>query len=499
MGRKVKDRLTESPRYLASIVDSSEDAIVSIDLKGVVRSWNRGAKRMLGYKAREIVGRHFYMIVPEDLRGEVEGKREEALKKGSVRFETQRLHKDGNRIPVDLTISVIKDSEGGIVGTSGVMKDISERMKLEQELAEARGHLRSIIDTIGEEICVIDRDYNIISFNRAFRRRLKFKGKIVGEKCYRVLHGYSYEDFLTFCESRCAVKKAFESGRRVRSVHSHTQEDGSKIYHESQALPSKNREGKVYQVVYIIEDVTERKRLEEELKEHAEQLELKNRELESFAYSVAHDLKAPLRAIEGFSSALLEDCGDKLDESGRHYLDRIRANSQRMDALIGDLLEYSMIGKTPQRYEEVEVSELIKPVIEDVRHRLEEKNVKLVVGEFPTVYCDGGRIAQVFANLIDNSIRFAKENPRIEIGCVEKGDFYEFYVKDNGIGFDMKYKDKIFELFYKLNPGEYGGTGVGLAIVKKIIENHRGEVWAKSEEGRGSTFYFTLPTKGLEG
>jgi PAS domain S-box-containing protein len=494
---KDEERIFEDVRaHLASLVEGSADAIASIDREGVVRSWNRGAERMLGYRAEEIIGKHYHILVPEELRGEVEEKRREAFEKGSVRFETQRLHKDGRRIPIDLTISVIRDSKGEIVGTSGVMKDISERKKLERELEEAKRHLRSIIDTIGEEICVIDRDYNIISFNRAFRERLKFNGKIVGEKCYRVLHGYSYEDFLKFCESRCAVKKAFETGSRVRSVHSHTREDGSRIYHESQALPSKNQEGEVYQVVYIIEDVTERKRLEEQLKEHAEQLELKNRELESFAYSVAHDLKAPLRAIEGFSGALLEDFGDRLDEAGRHYLNRIRANSQRMDALIEDLLEYSMLGKTPQRYEEVEVSELIKPVIEDVRYRLEEKNAELVMGELPTVYCDGGRIAQVFANLIDNSIRFAKEDLRIEIGCVDKGDFYEFYVKDNGIGFDMKYKDKIFELFYKLNPGEYGGTGVGLAIVKKIVESHGGKVWADSREGRGSTFYFTLPKRG---
>jgi PAS domain S-box-containing protein len=457
--------------YLASILEGSADAIASIDLEGVIRSWNRGAEELLGYRAEEIIGKHYYTIIPEELRWEVEELRKKAIKEGRARAETYRLHKDGRKIPVDLTISPIKDPAGKVVGTSGVMKDLTLRKRLERELKEARDHLKSIIDTIGEEICVIDRDYNIISFNKAFARKRR-SWRIAGEKCYKALHGYSYEDFTRLCRSRCPVRKAFKTGKKTVSSHVHRQRDGSIIYHESRALPSKDEEGRVYQVVYIIEDVTDKRRLEEELKRHAKELELKNRELEGFAYSVAHDLKAPLRAVEGFSTALIEDFGDRVDKDGKHYLNRIRANIRKMDALISDLLEYSKIGKTRGKYERVDVSELVRQILEDERERLREKNIRIVVGELPTTYCDRDMIARVFANLINNSIRFSSRSPVIEIGCAEKGGFYEFYVKDNGIGFNMKYKDKIFELFYRLNPEDYDGTGVGLAIVKKIVEGH---------------------------
>jgi two-component system sensor kinase len=234
-------------------------------------------------------------------------------------------------------------------------------------------------------------------------------------------------------------------------------------------------------------------KLEQKVKERTE-------ELESFAYSVSHDLKAPLRGIDGFSSVLLEDYEDKLDDTGKHYLRRIGASSKNMGVLIDDLLQYSRIGRISYPRKNVNASEIVEQVLKELRYQLDEKNIELVVQEdLPTVYCNKDRIAEVFTNLISNSIKFIgdKENPKIEIGCEDKGDHYEFYVRDSGIGFDMKYHDKIFEIFQRLHPPEeYKGTGVGLAIVKKIIERHDGKIWAESKEGVGSTFYFTIPKGG---
>ncbi|MBI5253444.1 MAG: PAS domain S-box protein [Euryarchaeota archaeon] len=257
--------MKEVEGYLASIVESSADAIMSIDLKGTITSWNKGAEDIFGYKAKEIVGKHYHVIVPKELRGETEELRAKVLKKGYVRnYETYRLHRDGRKIPVNLTISIIKDKDGKPIGTSGIFKDLSERKKLEQEIKETRDHFRNILNTIQEKICVIDRDYNIVSFNDAFARGLK-KDKIAGEKCYKVFHNYSEEEFKKFCEVRCIVKKAFEAGKSTKSSHEHRLENGSVIYHESKALPFMNRGEEINQVVYIVDDVTERRRLEKEI------------------------------------------------------------------------------------------------------------------------------------------------------------------------------------------------------------------------------------------
>lgn len=234
-----------------------------------------------------------------------------------------------------------------------------------------------------------------------------------------------------------------------------------------------------------------------EIKRTAEKLKKANEELENFIFTVSHDLKSPIVSIQGFSTILLSEYKDKLDEEGQHYLERIHSNVSQMERLIHDLLELSRVGKMTKPFEEVKVSQILDYVLTDLQFQLEERGIEFVVPEkLPPIFCDPQQIAQVFNNLITNSIKYIgdTQNPRIEVGCIDKGDHYRFFVKDNGIGIDPKYHQKIFELFQVLKEVKgVEGTGVGLTIVKRIVENHGGRVWVESEKGKGATFYFTIP------
>lgn len=219
-----------------------------------------------------------------------------------------------------------------------------------------------------------------------------------------------------------------------------------------------------------------------------------NKELEAFAYSVSHDLRAPLRGIDGFSKILLDEYSEKLDTECRHYLSRIRDNTNRMSALIDDILTLSRAGRVELQLRPVRFGDLVKAVFKDFKEEIESRSISIKTGDLPVIRCDSTLMQTVFSNLISNAIKFTrdKEKPEIIIGFNEEKD--AIFVSDNGIGFDMQYHDKIFGVFQRLHlPEEYGGTGVGLAIVKRIVERHHGKVWAESGPDKGATFFVKLP------
>jgi two-component system sensor kinase len=219
-----------------------------------------------------------------------------------------------------------------------------------------------------------------------------------------------------------------------------------------------------------------------------------NKELEAFSYSVSHDLRAPLRGIDGFSKILLDEYSEKLDAECRHYLSRIRDNTNRMSALIDDILTLSRAGRVELQLRPVRFGDLVKAVFKDFKEEIESRSISIKTGDLPVIRCDSTLMQIVFSNLISNAIKFTrdKEKPEIIIDFDEEKD--AIFVRDNGIGFDMQYHDKIFGVFQRLHlPEEYGGTGVGLAIVKRIVERHHGEVWAESGPDKGATFFIKLP------
>lgn len=240
----------------------------------------------------------------------------------------------------------------------------------------------------------------------------------------------------------------------------------------------------------------EKKRLEENVRERTEELKIANRELEAFSYSVSHDLRAPLRAVSAFTQALLSDHTGHLNDEGRRLLQNVNAGAAHMDRLITDLLRLSQLNRQPLHKQPTRFSELVQGVIDGMTHERAGRNIEFVIADFPTWQVDQGLMRQVFVNLISNAIKFTRERDkaRIEIGYRMDGATLVCFVKDNGVGFNMKYMNKLFGVFQRLHSADqFEGTGVGLSIVRRIVERHGGKVWVDGQQDQGATFYFSLP------
>jgi two-component system sensor kinase len=244
-----------------------------------------------------------------------------------------------------------------------------------------------------------------------------------------------------------------------------------------------------------------RRHLEDLVAERTAELSATNKELESFSYTISHDLRAPLRAIDGFSGILLEEYQDRIDSEGKRFLKIIRRNTQNMGQLIDDLLAFSRTGRQEIVKSRISLEKLARSVAEEIETSIAGREVHIDIGKLPDAYGDHSMLRQVFINLISNSVKFTRlrETANIEINSMTQGDEIVYFIKDNGAGFDMKYTDKLFGVFQRLHRAdEFEGTGVGLAIVQRVIHRHGGRVWAESTPGEGTTFYFTLPVKDRE-
>jgi two-component system sensor kinase len=265
----------------------------------------------------------------------------------------------------------------------------------------------------------------------------------------------------------------------------------------ARGVPVKNEQGEVIYWAGINLDISNLKKTEMILKERTQQLEDVNKELESFTYSVSHDLRAPLRAIDGYAKMILNKQGDELDEDTKRKFDVIRNSSKRMGQLIDDLLALSRLGKEALSVSKLNMEELTGNIWEELKANNPESPVILKIGHLPVAMGDRSLVKQVLLNILSNAVKFTRvrEVPLIEVGGHEEGIEVVYYVRDNGVGFDMQYHDNLFGVFKRLHSTtEYEGTGIGLSIVERIIKKHGGRVWAESIVDKGATFYFTLPT-----
>ncbi|MDX2246550.1 MAG: ATP-binding protein [Bacteroidia bacterium] len=236
--------------------------------------------------------------------------------------------------------------------------------------------------------------------------------------------------------------------------------------------------------------------LENRVQQRTAQLQKANEELEAFSYSVAHDLRTPLRSILSYSQLALRRHYENLSEEGRHYMRVIQDNTHEMGQLIDDLLTFSLLNQKEVNHQKVNTNTLVNSIVYSLKSEAPYQNIKWQIGNFPDIYADRTLIKQVFTNLLSNAAKFSHKNPQAEVilTCTNQKEEYIFTIQDNGVGFDMLYMDKLFGVFQRLHEKEeFEGTGVGLAIVQRIIERHRGKIWAESQPGNGATFYFSLP------
>ncbi|MGP8104990.1 MAG: sensor histidine kinase [Desulfobaccales bacterium] len=364
-------KVEEARDNLAAIVESSDDAIISKTLDGKITSWNRGASKIYGYIAQEVLGQSISILVPPDRQDEVPKLLQKISRGERVdHFATIHRRKDGQQINVSLTISPLKDAEG--------------------------------------------------------------EGKITGSST-------------------------------------------------------------------IARDITEGNRAAEELRQRTAQLAAANLELDAFSYSVAHDLKAPVQAIEGFSRMLMHKYSATLESEPLRLLNIINSNTKRMSQMIDDLLTFSRTSLKKVRKAEINLYAMTTKAFEQLRHQTPERDIQLNIGELPPAIGDPSLIEQVMVNLLANAIKFTRSRKTavIEVGGRTEGKETIYYVKDNGAGFNEQYAHNLYGVFQRLHSyDDYEGTGIGLAIVKRLIERHGGRVWAEGKVDQGATFHFTLPKNG---
>ncbi|HYG21922.1 MAG TPA: PAS domain S-box protein [Verrucomicrobiae bacterium] len=617
-------------RWFSAIVESTDDAIVGKDMHGIVTSWNRGAERIYGYTADEMIGKQMEILsVPEDAG--FEERLLDQVRRGETRqYEVDRVCKDGKRITVALTSSPVRSNNGEVIGVSSISRDITARKLAERELEESRARLSGIIGSAMDAIISVDSNQTITLFNAAAERMFRVDaidavGKpldmFIPERFRRAHRGHVQEFSKTGSTARAMghlrplaglrangeefpieasishieigqqqiftvilrditermnAEQSLERQARVlreqaqmldlanvlardlddrvilwntgmekmygwlrtetlgqvahqilkagfpapleeikailyREGHwegevVHTRKDGQLLYVNSHWVLHTDPQGQPIAVLEVNTDITERKHAEQEIlrmnaelerrvQERTTELVAANHELEAFTYSVAHDLRAPLRHIDAFTKIIFDDFADEIPEEARHYLENIRKGSQNMNQLVDDLLNLARIGRQEPRRETTQLNVLVDDIISDLRRETDRRNVEWRVSPLPTVECDPGLIKQVLVNILSNAVKYTRPRQQavIEVGQFEENGETVIFIRDNGVGFNMKYIDKLFGVFQRLHRSdEFEGTGVGLATVERIIRKHGGRIWAEAQPDKGATFYFTL-------
>ena len=353
--------------------------------------------------------------------------------------------------------------------------------------------LRNIRHALDEAaiVAITDRAGNIIHINKKFCDISKYSREELLGKNHRLINsGYHSKEFFVQMWKTISSGKVWEGELRNRA------KDGSYYWVNTSIIPFLEENGEPYQYVSIRYEITQRKNAEEQLRVYADKLEQSNRELQDFASIAAHDLQEPLRKIQAFGDRLEARSQTEFTSEGRDYLDRMLSSAKRMRRLIDDLLTYSRIASKARAFEVADLNQVLQEVLSDLELRIEHTHAKIEVGTLPVIHADLSQMRQLFQNLIANALKFHHKDipPVIKITGEVKSQVCVLTVQDNGIGFDEKYTDRIFTIFQRLHgKHEYEGTGVGLAVCRRIAEWHGGHIVAKSGIGRGATFSVTLP------
>ncbi len=487
---------------LAAIVESSDDAIISKDLDGIIQTWNRGAERIFGYTAEEMVGTSILRLIPEERHPE-EAQIISKLRQGQPieHFETKRRTKDGRLIHVAVTASPMRDATGKIVGASKIARDITESRRTRAALRRSEEQFQMMLDALPQLAWIADADGAIFWYNQ---RWYDYTGttaeEMMGWGWQRVHDSTILPAVVERWTAAIAAAEPFDMEFPLRSA------SGEFRWFLTRSVPLRDADGTVQRWIGTNTDISEKRDAEEEIHElnatleqrvldRTAQLEAANKELEAFSYSVSHDLRAPLRAVDGFSQAVVEDYAALLPAEGQRYLQTIREGAQRMGALIDDLLAFSRLGRAAVVRREIDVESQVREIFDEQKAQYEGREIELINGHLPPCSGDATLLRQVWVNLLSNALKYTSKRERavIEIGArAEKGETV-YFVRDNGTGFDMRYAHKLFGVFQRLHRQEdFSGTGVGLAIVQRIIHRHGGRIWVEAEVDLGATFFFTL-------
>lgn len=490
--RATEQRLQESLDRIGSLYNQAPCGYHSLDANGIFGEINDTELGWLGYTRDEVVGRMSFADLHTPESAAVFATRYAKFKETGVTTNAEYTlrRKDGTLLTVLLNATAIYDSNGIYVASRATLFDITLIKRAEEE--------RDRFFTLsGDLLCIATMDGRFKRANPAWRRMLGYNpDDLVGRPFAELIHPEDLAATAVEVERLARGEETISFENRYRHV------DGTWHWLRWSARASL-LDGLVYGSA---RDVTDERvaderihRLNTDLALRARQLEAANRELESFSYSVSHDLRAPLRHIDGFSSLLANRLGPGIDKEAQRYLGTISRAAKQMGMLIDDLLAFSRVGRTPLRIEPIRHNALLAEVMENGHYHRSERPIQWELAELPDVHADRSLLRQVWANLIDNAVKYSSKSPapHIVVGGAlnpENSGEYVFFVRDNGVGFDMAYADKLFGVFQRLHgPTEFEGTGIGLANVRRIVSRHHGRTWAEGRVNEGAVFYFSIP------
>ncbi|MDB6166790.1 MAG: Aerobic respiration control sensor protein ArcB, partial [Lacunisphaera sp.] len=543
--KRAEEALLKAGALQSAIFNSANFSSIATDEKGVIQIFNVGAERMLGYAAAAVMNR----ITPADISDPQEViARAEALSREfgtlitpgfeALVFKASRgiediyeltyIRKDRSRFPAIVSVTALRDGRGGIIGYLLIGTDNTARKRAEEALLKA-GALQNAIFNSAHFSCIATDARGVIQlFNVGAERMLGYMATDVMNKITPAAM-HDRQELVARAEAlslefATPITPGFEAlvykaSRGIEDIYELTKirKDGSRFPAIVSVTALRDARDEIIGYLLIGTDNSAGKRaedallkaaaiqaetvrqfgadLEQRVNDRTVELKAANLELEAFSYSVSHDLRTPLRAIDGFSQVVLAKFGPQLPEDGRRYLHTIRAGAQRMGALIDDLLTFARLNRQELSKRSFDTGALVQTTLAELGCPWSDRKVEVRMGELPASVGDPALLKQVWLNLLANALKYTRkrEAAQVEIGCTFAGGVPAFFVRDNGTGFDMRYADKLFGVFQRFHRAEdYEGTGVGLAIVQRIVHRHGGRVWAEAAVDHGATFHFTL-------
>jgi PAS domain S-box-containing protein len=499
--RDITHRKREERRF-RNLLEAAPDGIVIVNRSGQIHLVNAQTEKLFGYSREELVGQSVEILVPPQLQTQHAIHRSAYShaprpREMGVELDLYGRRKDGSEFPVEVSLSPLETAEGILITSS--IRDVTQRKELAERLRQHEIRFRLLIDAVNDYAIIgLDPSGLITTWNSGAQR---LKGYATDEIIGRHVSCLYPLEYVEQGKLEAELKEATAHGH-VEAQGWRVRKDGSRFWAEVVTTALHDPGGELIGFVKIDKDITARRTAEEQitklnqtLSQQIAELAAANQELESFSYSVSHDLRAPLRHIDGFARILIEEHAAGMSSEAQGYLQRIVQGATRMGELVDDLLNLARIGRQQLTRERSDMTRLVKDAISALPPEPHERHIEWRIETLPTMNCDPRLIKLVFVNLLSNAAKFTRKQPAavIEVGTRVCSGSPAIFVRDNGVGFDPRYADKLFGVFQRLHRQEdFEGTGVGLATVSRIVHRHGGEIWAESKLNAGATFFFTL-------
>jgi PAS domain S-box-containing protein len=481
-------------------VEACPSGMVASDPTGTILMVNAEAERLLGYSRQELIGQSIDLVVPPRLREDHSRYRAACIADAGIRptgagRELFALRKDGSEVPVEVGLNLFASRASPVI--LSVIVDITQRKRAQAEQKITQAQFRLAVEACPSGMVMVDAAGQIVVVNTATEQMFGYsRQELIGQ-------GVDILVPTRFRDKHPAFRSIFAANPGVRTMGAGRdlfgrRKDNSEFPMEVRLDPIETHDG--WAVLSVIVDISKRKQAELLAASQTRDLERSNAELEEFAYVAAHELLEPLRTIASYAHLLAERYQGKLDEKADKYIQFAVDGAKRMQTLITDLLAFSRVGSRERPLQPTQSAAVARQVIERLRPRIEETQADIALGPLPVVNADETQLEQLLQNLIGNALKFrSTRSPRIRLNASARDGEWLFSVADNGIGIDHQFSDRIFQMFQRLHErAKYEGSGIGLAIAKKIVERHGGRIWFESELDKGTTFYFTLPDPTIQ-